>query len=129
MSAVVELVQLPSRHSVPLVLENLLERDIAIADGTPAPAKTTNVIGLYVTARLATAAIAVLDLEGAARYDVRLADRDRSPALPDVRAERRRAGGRRRVDRRRPRPDGHRHPGRRVRRWPALDRRVVKGIA
>jgi hypothetical protein len=67
MNAVVEHVPLPSRQSVRQLLEDLAGRDIEIADGRPVPARTTNVTGLYVTAKLATAAIAVVDLEGAAR--------------------------------------------------------------
>lgn len=67
MSAVVEHVPLPSRHSVRQLLEDLLGRDVEVADGRPVAARTTNVTGLYVTARLATAAITVVDLGGAAR--------------------------------------------------------------
>lgn len=67
MSALVEHVQLPTRHAVRQLLEGLVDRDLTIADGSPVPARTTNLIALYVTPKLATLAIAVMDLEGAAR--------------------------------------------------------------
>jgi hypothetical protein len=46
---------------------DLLGRDVDIRDSEPIASKVTNVTGVYVTDRLATSAIAVLDFEGAAR--------------------------------------------------------------
>jgi hypothetical protein len=58
---------LPSRHAVRTLIEDLVGRDIDLKDGQPVPGKTTNVVAVFVTDRLATSAVAVTDLEGAAR--------------------------------------------------------------
>jgi hypothetical protein len=49
------------------LIGDLIGRDIEIRDSDPMPSKVTNVTGVYVTDRLATSAIAVLDFEAAAR--------------------------------------------------------------
>jgi len=58
---------LPSRHALRVLLEDLTGRPIDLTDGDPPPAKSTNVVGVYVTDNLKMTAVAVLDLEGAAR--------------------------------------------------------------
>ena len=58
---------LPSRHAVRTLLQDLIGRSLELTDGEPPPAKTTNVVGVYVTDNLKMTAVAVLDLEGAAR--------------------------------------------------------------
>ena len=67
MSAVVEHSPLPNRHAVKTLVEGLIGRDLLIGDGMPVASKTTNVVGVYVGDRLATQAVVVIDLEGAAR--------------------------------------------------------------
>jgi hypothetical protein len=67
MSILTESSPLPSRHAVRTLLEDLIGRDIAISDGRPVSPKTTNVVAVYVTDRLATSALAVVNIEGAAR--------------------------------------------------------------
>ena len=67
MTTVSQGVSLPSRFSVRSVIERLVERDVTLADATPVPAKTTNVVAVYVDDKLATAALVVMDLECAAR--------------------------------------------------------------
>jgi hypothetical protein len=66
-SIVTEQSPLPSRHAVRSLLEGLTGRDIDFRDGDPIPAKPTNTIAVFVTDKLATSAIAVVTLEGAAR--------------------------------------------------------------
>jgi hypothetical protein len=73
MSIMTESSSLPSRHAVRTLLEGLIGRDIAIADGRPVPPKTTNIVAVYVTDRLATSALAVVNIEGAARLGGALA--------------------------------------------------------
>jgi hypothetical protein len=67
MNTIVGRSPLPSRHAVRSLLADLLDRDVDLADGNPVPAKTTNIVAVYVTDRLATAALTVVDLECAAR--------------------------------------------------------------
>jgi hypothetical protein len=67
MSTTVEQSPLPSRHAVRNLVGDLIGRDIDLQDGSPVPSKTTNVVAVYVTDRLATSAVAVVSLEGAAR--------------------------------------------------------------
>jgi hypothetical protein len=67
MSTVTEHSPLPSRHSVRVLIEDLIGRDIELRDTQPVGPRTTNVIAVYVTDKLATAAIAVVTLEAAAR--------------------------------------------------------------
>jgi hypothetical protein len=95
MSNVLEHSPLPSRHSVRNLIEDLVGRDIELADGLPPQSKSTNVVAVYVTDRLAVSAIAVIDLEGAARLggalamvprgavDDAIAERELTPALKD----------------------------------------------
>lgn len=58
---------IPTRMAVRNLIGDLLGRDVDIRDSEPISSKVTNVTGVYVTDRLATSAIAVLDFEGAAR--------------------------------------------------------------
>ena len=58
---------LPNRHAVRNTIQDLIGRDVDLTDGVPMPAKSTNVVAVYVTDKLATSAIAVIDLECAAR--------------------------------------------------------------
>jgi hypothetical protein len=58
---------LPNRHSVRNTIQDLIGRDVDLADGLPVENKSTNVVAVYVTDKLATSAIAVVDLECAAR--------------------------------------------------------------
>ena len=86
---------LPSRHAVRSLLEGLVGRDIEISDGDPVASKATNVIGVYVTDKLAVSALAVVNLEAAARLggslgmlpkagvDDAIAERDLFGALKD----------------------------------------------
>lgn len=67
MNAVVEHSPLPSRHAVRTLVEGLTGRDIDILDGVPVQSRTTNVVAVYVNDKLATQAVVVVDLEGAAR--------------------------------------------------------------
>ncbi len=67
MSMMTESSPLPSRHAVRSLLEGLTGRDIDIKDGQPIPQKPTNVYAVFVTDKLATSAVAVVDIEGAAR--------------------------------------------------------------
>ena len=73
MSNVIERSPLPSRHTVRNLIEDLVGRDIELADGLPPQSKSTNVVGVYVTDRLAVSAMAIVDLEGAARLGGALA--------------------------------------------------------
>lgn len=67
MSVMTESSPLPSRHAVRSLLEGLTGRDIDIKDGKPIPPNANNTIAVFVTDKLATAAVAVVDLAGAAR--------------------------------------------------------------
>jgi len=58
---------MPSRHSVRNTIEGLIGRDVDLSDGIPPPAKSTNVVAVYVTDQLKTSALVVIDLECAAR--------------------------------------------------------------
>ena len=58
---------LPSRLSVRTLIEDLIGRSVDLQDAPPMPAKPTNVAAPYVTDRLGIAAVAVVNLEGAAR--------------------------------------------------------------
>jgi len=59
--------ELPTRHSVRNTIQDLIGRDVDLSDGNPPETKSTNVVAVYVTDKLATSAIAVVDLECAAR--------------------------------------------------------------
>jgi hypothetical protein len=65
--SIVEQSPLPSRHAVRTLVEDLVGRGVELADGRPVPPKSTNVVAVYVTDKLAVSALAVVDLEGAAR--------------------------------------------------------------
>jgi hypothetical protein len=58
---------LPNRHSVRNTIQDLIGRDVDLSDGLPVENKSTNVVAVYVTDKLATSAVAVVDLECAAR--------------------------------------------------------------
>jgi hypothetical protein len=68
MNVAVEQSPLPSRHSVRNTIEDLIGRDIDLSDGLPPENKSTNVVAVYVTDKLATSAVCVVDLECAARF-------------------------------------------------------------
>jgi hypothetical protein len=68
MSVTTEQSPLPSRHSVRNTIEDLIGRDIELSDGVPPENKSTNVVAVYVTDKLATSAVCVVDLECAARF-------------------------------------------------------------
>ena len=58
---------LPNRHSVRNTIQDLIGRDVDLSDGLPPETKSTNVVAVYVTDKLATSAVAIVDLECAAR--------------------------------------------------------------
>jgi len=64
---------LPSRHAVRTLIEGLIGRDVDIKDAEPVPPKATNVVAVYVTDRQAVSALAVINLELAARLGGALA--------------------------------------------------------
>jgi hypothetical protein len=86
---------LPTRHAVRNSISDLIGRDVDLKDGVPPVSKTTNVVAVYVTDRLATSALAIIDLECAARMggalgmvprisvDESIAARDLTPTLHD----------------------------------------------
>jgi hypothetical protein len=86
---------LPSRHAVRILIEDLIGRPLDLTDGDGPPPKTTNVVGVYVNDQLKMSAVAVLDLEAAARLagamgmipkggvDDAIAERDLYPMLHD----------------------------------------------
>lgn len=67
MSVLTESSPLPSRHALRSLLEGLTGRDIELRDGDPVPPKATNVIAVYVTDKIVTSAVCVVNIEGAAR--------------------------------------------------------------
>jgi hypothetical protein len=67
MSTALEQSPMPNRHAVRNTIQDLLGRDVDLSDGVPVPAKSTNVVAVYVTDKLATSALSVVDLECAAR--------------------------------------------------------------
>jgi hypothetical protein len=86
---------LPSRHAIRSLVEGLIGRDIQLKDTGPISPRTTNLIAVYVTDKLTVSAVAVLDIEGAARLggslgmlpkggvDDAIAERDLSALLRD----------------------------------------------
>lgn len=58
---------MPTRMAVRNMIGDLIGRDVELRDSDPMPSKVTNVTGVYVTDRLATSAVAILDFEAAAR--------------------------------------------------------------
>lgn len=73
MTTVTEQSPLPTRQAVRDLVEGLVGRDVDLKDGVPVPPRTTNVVAVYVTDKLAVSALAVVDLEGAARFGGALA--------------------------------------------------------
>lgn len=67
MSTLVEQSPLPGRHAVRTLIEDLIGRDVDLADTDPVPTAPTNLIAVYVTDRTTVSAVAVIDLAGAAR--------------------------------------------------------------
>jgi hypothetical protein len=67
MTVTTEHSELPNRHSVRNTIQDLIGRDVDLKDGNPPETKSTNVVAVYVTDKLATSALAVIDLECAAR--------------------------------------------------------------
>jgi hypothetical protein len=73
MSTTIEHSPLPSRHAVRNLIEDLVGREIEIGDGLPPENKKTNVVAVYVTDKLTVSAMAVVNIEGAARLGGALA--------------------------------------------------------
>jgi hypothetical protein len=67
MTDVLDKSPLPTRHALKSLLEGLIGRDVELKDTDPISPKTTNLLAAYVTDKLAVSAVAVMDLEGAAR--------------------------------------------------------------
>lgn len=67
MSMMTDQSPLPDRFAVRNTIQDLINRDVDLKDGLPPPPKSTNIVAVYVTDKLATAAVAVIDLECAAR--------------------------------------------------------------
>jgi hypothetical protein len=67
MSALIEESPLPSRHTVRTLIEDLVNRPVDLYDADIIPARPTNVVAVYVTDRLKTSAVIVVDVAGAAR--------------------------------------------------------------
>lgn len=68
MSPLVEQSPIPTRHAIRTLVEGLVGRDVDLQDtDPPSGGKITNLVGVYVTDALKVSALAVLDLEGAAR--------------------------------------------------------------
>ncbi|MFI7585893.1 hypothetical protein ACIB24_02315 [Spongisporangium articulatum] len=65
---------LPTRHRIRQLIEEMLNIEVGIADGIAAPARSTNLVGVYVTPKLATTALVITDLEAAARLGGALAE-------------------------------------------------------
>jgi hypothetical protein len=67
MTTMIDQSPLPSRHAVRSLIEGLIGRDVDLKDSDPISGRPTNVVGVYVTDKLQVSAVAVVDLEGAAR--------------------------------------------------------------
>lgn len=67
MSTTVNQIQMPSRHRLRQFFADLMDPEVMIGDGMAAPARSTNVVGVFVTRKLATVALVISDLEAAAR--------------------------------------------------------------
>jgi len=63
---------LPSRHAVRSLVEDLVGRNVDLRDVGPMSNASTNLVAAYVTDSTAVSAVAVLDLEGAARIGAAL---------------------------------------------------------
>jgi hypothetical protein len=72
MSTTVDSFPLPSRAALRSLVEDLVGRPVELADADPVSAAPSNVLAVYVTDRLAMAAVAVVDLPGAARLGAAL---------------------------------------------------------
>jgi hypothetical protein len=94
-SIAIEHSPLPTRHAVRNSISDLIGRDVDLSDGVPPPSKSTNIVAVYVTDKLATSALAVCDLECGARIggalgmvpkigvDEAIAARELTPTLKD----------------------------------------------
>ena len=67
MSTALESSPVPSRAALRGLVEDLVGRPVELRDGEPVPAGPTNVVAVYVNDALRMAAVAVVDLAGAAR--------------------------------------------------------------
>jgi hypothetical protein len=95
MNALVDSSPLPSRHALRTLIEDLIGRDVQLKDADPIPARSSNLVAVYVTDKLTVSAVAVVDLEGAARIggalgmlprggvDDAIAERALSPLIRD----------------------------------------------
>src|SRR3954466_6162177 len=72
MNIQIEQSPLPSRHSVRSLIEDLVGRDVKFRDAPALPVRDSNLLAAYVTDRLTVAAVAVVDLEAAARMGAAL---------------------------------------------------------
>jgi len=72
MSIQIEQSPLPSRHSVRSLIEALVGRDVKFRDALPLPIRDSNLLAVYVTDRMTVSAVAVVDLEAAARMGAAL---------------------------------------------------------
>ena len=74
MSTTVNQTPMPTRHRLRQFFAELMEPEVMIGDGIAAPARSTNLVGVYVTQKLATTALVITDLEAAARLGSCLAE-------------------------------------------------------
>jgi hypothetical protein len=58
---------MPTRHAVRTLIEGLVGRDVDVKDADPIAGKPTNLVAAYVTDKLQVSAVAVTDIELAAR--------------------------------------------------------------
>ena len=65
---------MPTRHCLRQFFAELMEPEVMIGDGVAAPSRSTNLVGVYVTRKLATTALVVTDLDAAARLGGCLAE-------------------------------------------------------
>ena len=67
MSTAVNQTPMPTRHTLRQFFAELMQPEVVIGDGITAPARTTSLVGVYVTRKLATSALVITDLDAAAR--------------------------------------------------------------
>jgi hypothetical protein len=67
MSTTVDSSPLPSRAALRSLVEDLVGRQVELADAGPVPSRPSNVVAVYVSDQLTMTAVAVIDLAGAAR--------------------------------------------------------------
>lgn len=67
MSTTVNQTQMPTRQRLRHFFTDLMDNEVMIGDGIASPARSTNLVGVYVTKKLATVALVITDLEAAAR--------------------------------------------------------------